>query len=70
MVLNYSVTDWLENPASPGTMIDLNACIAADQLMDNQNHIALDQGTQCAGISESVGNLIKENMKNKYDFSS
>lgn len=70
VTLNYNVTDWLENPDAVGTMIDLTSCIAASQLMDDANHIAMDEGTQCEGISESIGNLIKENMKNKYDFSS
>lgn len=70
VVLNYNVTDWLEDPAALGTMIDLTSCIAANGLMDAQNHIALDEATQCSGISASVGNLIKDNMKNKYDFSS
>lgn len=70
IVLSYNVTDWLENPDAPGTMIDLSSCIAADGLMDAQNHIALNEGTQCAGIAASIGNLVKDNMKNKYDFSS
>lgn len=69
VVLNYNVTDWLENPSSPGAMINLTSCVAANGLMDSLHHIAMDQGTQCAGILESVGNLIKDNMKTKYDFS-
>ncbi len=70
IVLNYRVTDWLENPLSAGTMIDLTSCVAALSLIDAYNHITLNEGTQCAGITESIGNLIKENMKKKYDFSS
>lgn len=71
VVLNYRVTDWLEDSANPGAMIDVTSCIADPQmaLIDSNNHITLDEGTQCPGITESIGNLIKDNMKNKYDFS-
>lgn len=69
ITLTYKVTDWLEVPGNPGTKIDLTSCVAANNLMDVSNHIALTEGTQCAGIQESIGNLIKTNMKNKYDMS-
>ncbi|MDH5301461.1 MAG: hypothetical protein OEW58_08885 [Gammaproteobacteria bacterium] len=71
VMLTYRVTDWLENAAMPGTMINLTSCIADPNmhLVDVNNHITLNEGTQCAGITESIGNLIKNNMKNKYDFS-
>jgi hypothetical protein len=70
VTLNYTVTDWLEDPNNVGTKIDLSSCIAAKNLMDASNHIALTEGTQCEGITESIGNIIKENMKSKYDVSS
>lgn len=70
ITLTYEVTDWLEDPAAPGTKVNLTACILADGLMDElTHHVAMDQNTQCTGITESIGNLIKENMKTKYDAS-
>lgn len=69
VTLTYKVTDWLEDANNPGTKIDLSSCILANGLMDNTNHISLTEGTQCAGITESIGNIIKDNMKNKYDMS-
>lgn len=70
ITLNLSVSDWLEDPLNAGTKIDLTSCVAAKNLMDSSDHIALNEGTQCEGITESIGNIIKENMKNKYEFSS
>jgi len=71
VVLTYQVTDCLEEPESLGTRLDLKSCIAADSLMDaDTHHITLDEGTQCEGVSGSIGNIIKDNMKNKYDMSS
>jgi len=72
--LVYNVTDWLEDPdvalAGSGAKIDVSACIAANPgvLDAGTGHITLDEGTQCA--EGSFGNIIKDNMKNKYDFSS
>ncbi|MDH5694089.1 MAG: hypothetical protein OEZ47_13395, partial [Gammaproteobacteria bacterium] len=67
--LVYNVTDWLENPDSLGTPVDLTTCITTNTLMDAvTKHIALNEGTQC-GQSKSIGNIIKDNMKNKYDVS-
>ena len=68
VTLTYKVTDWLED-ANTGTKINLTACIFENGLMDNTNHISLTESTQCTGITESIGNIIKENMKNKYDMS-
>ena len=68
VTLTYKVTDWLEDPNTL-LKIDLSSCIASQGLMDNVNHIALTEGTQCEGITESIGNIVKENMKNKYDMS-
>lgn len=66
IALTYKVTDWLENSSAPGTMIDLTSCITAQSLMDADHHISMTEGTQCTGITESIGNLIKNNMKTKY----
>ncbi|MDH5545660.1 MAG: hypothetical protein OEZ43_08710 [Gammaproteobacteria bacterium] len=70
VTLTFNVTDWLEDPdaANAGTKIDLTGCIASAGLMDSKNHITLDEGTQCESVSASIGNIIKDNMKNRYDF--
>ena len=66
IVLNYNVTDWLEDPLNPGTKVDLGACVAG--LIDGANHVAMTEGTDCGFAAGSIGNIIKDNMKNKYDF--